>query len=612
MSVRQVSVQPELPLGLELQDHQADVAEQSRAITRVGLRIGACILGAGIAAAPVALEQGIENASVDTKIADFPTTLTYTSNGESSLRLGPVNIYADKSWHGIGMSGRLNGGGSRQSFNDYFSPASLQTYAGLFKDPQEALKGYQGLLQADAVDNIKLYEGVAAGLLGLVVYGGTVLIGSRRELKNKPPLSHKKVAAVSLAAVAVSTLASGYVSHSLWERYGDSIQVAETQHHFVLSNLDGTGFEGAYADQQFLQKLTDDGLAKGKGYIRQGEVEGEAYTANGISQLEEQKSMIAAPKEDEVAILIESDKHDNQPMTELEVEIIDLNDELYGEDTVSQVVSAGDFGYDNPFETSYLQLNAKIVELAPFNAIKGNHEGEFSMGLLQDAGVSFLNGKVTEVADTTLLGMADPRTTEFFGDTTTAEGLSEILIGQQAHEIADKEHPELTIFHEAYAAVAFVGDDYDPRTFVDGGSRNYTTPYEDGVADVPTSLVAYGHWHNTKPYRVIWNSDGSWTVFVELGTAGGAIGSPKVGEFSIPYEPPKRLASFLMVFKNKTSGLITGTQLYKFYPNGRVDIDPRIDIGSPDGQPFTTPVVRPYLNNKHFDVARRAIAGRKN
>jgi hypothetical protein len=92
--------------------------------------------------------------------------------------------------------------------------------------------------------------------------------------------------------------------------------------------------------------------------------------------------------------------------------------------------------------------------------------------------------------------------------------------------------------------------------------------------------VLYGHWHRSVEPRVVWNSDGSWTLVMELDTSGGAVASPTIGHFSTPWTPPQQEASFPVLFLDRDTGLVTGYQLYSFATDGTVTVHPRVEVGN--------------------------------
>jgi hypothetical protein len=111
------------------------------------------------------------------------------------------------------------------------------------------------------------------------------------------------------------------------------------------------------------------------------------------------------------------------------------------------------------------------------------------------------------------------------------------------------------------------------------GRGDPLTPTEDDVPDVPAGAVFYGHWHRSIEPRVAWNSDGTWSLVMELDTTGGAIGAPTFNHFSTPWSRPQQEASFPVVFWDRDSGLVTGYQLYRFKLDGAATVEPRVDVG---------------------------------
>ena len=77
---------------------------------------------------------------------------------------------------------------------------------------------------------------------------------------------------------------------------------------------------------------------------------------------------------------------------------------------------------------------------------------------------------------------------------------------------------------------------------------------------------------------VVRHDDGSWTVGMQEGTAGG-VRQPLFTSFSTPFSPPLIRADVYFYFRDDATGLITGVQPVHFLPNGRVVIDSRIATG---------------------------------
>jgi hypothetical protein len=84
------------------------------------------------------------------------------------------------------------------------------------------------------------------------------------------------------------------------------------------------------------------------------------------------------------------------------------------------------------------------------------------------------------------------------------------------------------------------------------------------------------------------NSDGTWTVVMELGTAGGASPQLSLSHFSTPQTIPGKEASAAIMIVNNKSQLVTDIQAVTTSRSGEVRAGTRHRVGSPDGQPYAT------------------------
>jgi hypothetical protein len=103
----------------------------------------------------------------------------------------------------------------------------------------------------------------------------------------------------------------------------------------------------------------------------------------------------------------------------------------------------------------------------------------------------------------------------------------------------------------------------------------------------PARLVLWGHFHSQQGPTVVPHEDGSWTVGMQQGTAGG-VRQPTITSFSTPFSPPLISADTYFYFRDDATGLITGVQPVHFLPNATVVIDERIVTGDPDLLPPET------------------------
>jgi len=103
----------------------------------------------------------------------------------------------------------------------------------------------------------------------------------------------------------------------------------------------------------------------------------------------------------------------------------------------------------------------------------------------------------------------------------------------------------------------------------------------------PARLVLWGHFHSENGPTVIYHDDGSWTVGMRQGTAGG-VRQPTITSFSTPFSPPLIDADVYCYFRDDATGLITGVQPVHFTADGRVVIEDRIPTGDLEGLPPDT------------------------
>ena len=83
------------------------------------------------------------------------------------------------------------------------------------------------------------------------------------------------------------------------------------------------------------------------------------------------------------------------------------------------------------------------------------------------------------------------------------------------------------------------------------------------------------------------HDDGSWTVGMQEGTAGG-VRQPTFSSFSTPFSPPLISADVYFYFRDNATGLITAVQPVHFRPDGKVVIEDRIPTGDLSRLPADT------------------------
>ncbi len=531
------------------------------------------MLLAALVAAPVAIGWALTRASVTALVGVTPTTFTLSTSGRSELRLGLAGtVYVPRARGPFGVVATVDGTAvspdGSADLAAYVSPAMLQLYSGLFHDPEAAIGEYVGLLRHDA-----LVEGLRAEAV-LAAAGGLTLFVARLMLSPRGPSRPRQRSALAVV-VAVALVSSGAVALSQVR----SQTAAPVPHSaLALPSLEGTGAAGSVTDSSLLHLVLEGAAPKVRKLVERQEAAVAAYRRAASRSLEDQAVAMTGPRAGETAVLMQSDMHCNTTMIALQSEVFSMLRDRYGDGVPALLGISGDLTTNGtPAEGGCIKDEAAIAQGAPVAAVTGNHESQTSREQMQAAGMTVLDGSTVELGGVRLLGEGDPERTELFGPTRLRGERTQQDVGTQLRETALEDDPQLVLVHEAYAAQAFLGVE-NMTTFLDGRGSP-TVPAEDDVDDVPAAAVMYGHWHRDIDPRVVWNSDGTWTLVMELNTSGGAIDTPTFGRFSTPWAQPQQEASFPVLFLDDASGLVTGYQLYRFEPDGTVTVEPRVEVG---------------------------------
>ncbi len=558
--------------------------DRTRRILAHAGQVLVCVVVAGLVSLPLALERGLERTRIHAEVGLVPATLTLTGTSDSRLRLGLLgSIRVPTSRGPLGLSVTADGAprtpDSNPGISSYFSPQMLKVYGGLFHDPEASIRSYVAQLEGDFRD-----RALAAWVLYTAV--GTVLLLFGLAIMD-PALRmrlHRHRTRALAAGTALGLLLSSGVAALEFREWAGSGDHGE-DFDYALPALNGTRAGGAVTDSPVLRLAIEDAVPKVQQLIDRQQSRTDAFISSATSQLRAARDVMVGPREGEVAVMMQSDMHCNSAMIALQRRVVKLVDEQYGAGTVSLLAISGDLTTNGTAaEGACIADEAAIAGDAPVVAVTGNHESDVSAKQMADAGMKVLTGSTTEVAGTTVLGAGDPERTEMFGATRLRGEETQKSMGTALYETALEDHPQITLVHEAYAAAAFIGDVPDMPAFLDSRGSDRTW-WEDGVRDLPTGALFYGHWHREVLPRVVWNSDGTWTLVMELNTSGGAIDTPTFNHFSTPWSKPQQRASFTMLFKNEESGLVTGYQRYAFATDGTVTVQRRVEIGTPDGQP---------------------------
>jgi hypothetical protein len=555
-------------------------------LPRLLVRLVLGLVASAVISLPLALERGIERTQIRDSIGLVPAQLTLTGSSDSELRLGLLGtIRIPVSRGPVGISVTADGPPSSPSGGDgiasYFSPQMLEVYGGLFHDPEKAVRGYVDQLGDELQRQVLSAELFYAVLGGGILAGASYLVNPAliRRLGRHP----LRPAAAGVTLALLTSTGVAFVEFRQWASGPDDVSPAAV---YPLPSLDGTRAQGAVTDSPVLRLAIEDAVPKIETLIDRQESRTRDFTADAARQLVANQWAMAAPREGELAVMMQSDMHCNAAMIALQRRVVELLEGRYGKGTVSLLAISGDLTTNGTAaEAGCIADEAAVAGDAPVAAVTGNHDSDTSVRQMKAARMKVLTGSTESLAGITVLGAGDPNRTELFGLTASRGDQTEESVGAAMYRAAVADHPDLVLLHEGYAVQSFLGSGVtDMRTFLDQrGSA--TRWWADGIRDLPTAAVFYGHWHRDIPPRVVWNSDGTWTLVMELNTSGGAIGAPTMNHFSTPWSQPQQLASFPMVFKDQERGRVTGYQLYAFAPDGTVTISPRVDVGTPGGSP---------------------------
>jgi hypothetical protein len=567
----------------------APARDRLSSVRGVVLRLVLATVVAAVVSLPLALSWAVNRTDVQQIVGVTPTTFSLTTAGRSELRLGVAGtLFIPQSRGPFGVVATVDGPAVPDVGNgdlaSYVTPQMLQLYTGLFHDPGPAITGYLDLLVRQFWHELLTAELFLAALGGLTLFVFDLLLrrgGSGLEPRTSRESLWRGAAVVVVGLVVTSTLA--FFQTRPLEAAGDDGRSGGV---YSLPSLTGSIAEGTTTNSPLLTSLLAGVVPKVQQLVERQEEQVRVYRATASRGLREQAPLMTGPRPGETAVMMQSDMHCNATMTALQGQVVSMLRERYGAGVPALMAITGDLTTNGTAaEGQCIENEAAEADGAPIAAVTGNHESTVSVTEMKDAGMTVLSGTVKELAGVSVLGDGDPERSELFGGTELRGDETEEQMGARLLAAARDERPDLVLVHEAYAAQAFVGV-HSMAEFLDRGGSP-TTRYDDGVRDLPASAVFYGHWHRVVQPRVVWNSDGTWTLVMELNTSGGAIADPTIGHFSTPWSPPQQKASFPVVFLNDESGMVTGYQLYVFDVDGRVRVQPRVDIGD------ATTAVRP-------------------
>ena len=514
--------------------HAARVRSRRALVTDLGKALALTLLAA-LAAAPLAAVWGISHAQVDDYLGPHRVNFASNFRGEVEVNLGPIgNAYLASPARPIGLTITVGGVGSAsENPSSLFSEQTLAAYTSLYTEPREAISGVVERLAHDAVR-----EGLKAEAVLLL---GVAIWRLRRQLL--PPWIVTGVTTRRAVAVYVTVLALIVGSILVPQRPKDP--------RYQVSIADGGRFSSLTVDSVLLADVLDRGIKGVELLSARQQRAVKNYVDTAATSLSKQLDALPKPSSDESMILGFSDLHCNQAMT-------DLISRLARVTKPSVALSSGDDTVNGTAaERGCIRREAAISNGVPFLVATGNHDSDVTEAQMRATGMTVLDGQVAETEGLSVLGDDDPEhNIPFSVDRTNDRPESEEQMAQRLVDLARAKHTDVLLVHQPVAARVIMN-----------------------AANPPASLVLWGHYHAQSGPRVITHEDGSWTVGMQEGTAGG-VRQPTFTSFSTPFSPPLISADVYFYFRDNATGLITGVQPVHFQPNAKVVIEDRIATGN--------------------------------
>jgi len=520
----------------------ARVRSRRTLLTSVLRALGVTLVTA-VLALPLAAAWGVGQAAVDDYLGPNRVRLVADYSGEIELDLGPLGrAYLASPYAPVGVQVTVGGvGESGSTLGSLFSEQTLEVYTALYTDPEEAVRGVVERLERDAL--IKTAGAETVLLLGFAVWSlRSRLLAPwvvRRVTRRRTLAVYVTVTAVLVGGVLVPSQPDG-------PRIPVRLQLPDRTRTInvdspLLADLLGRGISGI----RLLSARQQDAVR--------------TWEAAATRSLSAQLAVLPRPRPGESMAYGFSDLHCNQATTELMTRLVAVTNPSVvldsGDDTVNGTAA----------ERGCIRREIGIPGGRPFAVSTGNHDSDVTEAQLRAAGATVLDGSTVGVGAWEVLGDDDPeRQVPFSVERTLDRPEDEAQLGQRIVQAGRARPVDAILVHQPTAAAEVLA-----------------------APDPPAALVLWGHMHAQVGPTVVTHVDGSWTVGMQQGTAGG-VKQPTLASFSTPFSPPLVSADSYFYFRDDATGLITGVQAVHLEPNGTVVVDPRTETGDVTALPEAT------------------------
>jgi hypothetical protein len=546
-------------------------------------------LVAAVVALPLAAERAVESASFRDRVGTFPVEVTLAHNGTSTLDTGVLGrVYWDQTGPGgfgvwLRSTGPPAGGGTLSS---YATPKFLRVNAAFVEDPGDVAELYATKLRGEVLRGTLRYVLVAALAGGLVL--SLVFRGSAPPGASRFGTRAARVAVVGTYLVIAVCLSSAVA----WQFFGTWAGSRPIGTSYPMPGEPRLAFsspqtvEVAQQIQPFIEKNTARIEERTERFIS-------TATANLEAGLPSHGASLV-PRDGERVVISEADPQGSFVATRARRELYPLLQEVLGEDAIVLRTISGDLTSNGTVaERDFVADEVGASPGIPTVVVKGDHDTKTTVAQLHDEGVPTPDLEVDEINGIVVAGAADPAFKALFGGMVyNPSGVTEPELGEALRDVVDDYDKGVGIdvlLHQPRAAAAYLG--IGSTGELASTVSHETTPYDDGIPDVPPGMVNIGHLHDASGPWVIWNTDGdevTWTVVSQLGTSGGVEENPTFNRFSTPVSVPLKAVSVRLAYVNPDTGLQTGYASIVIAPDGSVTVEDRVDVGLPGGLPGST------------------------
>jgi hypothetical protein len=559
---------------------------------QVAAKVIGYLLGIGIVAAPLALEQSLEQVRFDDQLGTVPVQVSICHNGYSSLDtgiLGTVYLRRTGSF-GFGACVRATQPPEAgDSLTSYIDESFIQRNAELINHPSQIAAAYAHAFTREFWREFWRNEAVLGALGVLVVIAFRRTTGSGEE--DRMPWWGRRLAGrltpwpkvrvvlwPTLVVVVGVTASTAYAGHE-FRTWSGTAPVGTT---YTISEVPDLSFsspqtrEIASQVQPFIKKNTE--------RIEQAATDYEEESASTFSAALAATGDTLKPRDGERIVLAEADPQGSFVGTAVRKRLYPILLGQLGAESIALRTIAGDITSNGAVaESAFVKGEARSSGDIPTVAVSGDHDSDRTVDQMKEYGMLNPDLRTTDVGGFGVSVANDPEYKTFFGGSVTnPSGVTEAQLGEKMRKVVDPDETGIVIFHQPDAAKAYLGiSDINDLDSTLGHER---TPWDDGIPDVAPGTVDMGHSHRSVGPFVVWNTDTdktTWTVVDRLGTSGGAENSPTFNRFSTPFSVPLKPISFRLQYFDEKSGLQTGYATITVDLAGQGSISARTDVGLP-------------------------------